>query len=84
MVTAHAIVRGSWRCEHWPPHAVKRSDWHSAMREGGAGVAVKEDHDSNGQVRWSSSPVADGLDDSHCSIHEADINPEVADGHHPG
>ena len=43
----------------------KRSDGHSAVREGGARVAVKVDHDSNGQVWWTSCSVADGLYSSH-------------------
>ena len=49
-----------------------------------ARVAVKADHDSNGQVRWSSGPVADGMYTSHGSSDEADVNPEVAGEHHPG
>ena len=56
----------------------KRSDGYGAIREGGAGVAVKADHDSNGQVRGPSSSVADGLHRSHCSIDKDNINPEVA------
>ena len=56
---------------------MKRGDGYGDVREGGAGEAVKADHDSNGQVRWASSPVADGLHSSHCSIDKANINPEV-------
>ena len=84
MVTAHASLRGSWSREHWPPEEDKqqrRSDGDGAVREGGPRVAVKADHD---KVRWASCPVADGLDSSHCSIHEADVNPEVAGEHHTG
>ena len=62
----------------------RRSDGHSAVREGGARVIVKADHDSNRKVRWSSSPVANGLYSSHCSIDEANINSEVAGEHHTG
>ena len=48
----------------------------STVRECGSRVAVKADHDSDGQIRWASSPVTGGLDSSHCSIDEADFNPE--------
>ena len=63
---------------------MKRSDGDSAVREGGARVAVKADHDSDGKVRWASCPVADGLHSSHCSIDKADINPEVIGEHDTG
>ena len=63
---------------------MNRSDGHSAVWEGRTRVAVKSDHDSNGQVRWSSNPVADGLYSSHCSVDKANINPEVTVEHYTG
>ena len=53
------------------------------VREGGARVIVKADHDSDGKIRWSSNPVANVLYSSHCSIDEAYIK-EVAGEHHTG
>ena len=88
MVTAHASLGG--KLETWAmtsrggPGAAKRSDGYCAVRESGAGVAVKANHDSDGEVRWSTSPVADGLDSSHGSVDKANINPEVAGEHHTG
>ena len=64
---------------------MKTSDGDGSVREVGAGVTVKADHDSDGKVRWASCPVADGLDSSHCSIDDHDeayVNPEVAGEHH--
>ena len=57
MVTAHASLRGSWSREHWPPPEEDQQRRRgvigdSAVREGGARVAVKADHDSDGKVRW--------------------------------
>ena len=49
------------------------SDGHSAVREGEARVAVEVDHDSDGQVRWAFSLVADGLHSSHSSVDEANV-----------
>ena len=75
IVIAHAKLKSR---EHWPPE--EDQQWRrgvigdSAIREGGAGVAVNSD----GRVRWAPCPVADGLDSSHCSIDEADVNPEIA------
>ena len=66
------------------PGAAKRSDGYCAIRESGARVAVKADHDSDGQVRWSASPVANGLDSSQGSVDKASINPEVVGEHHTG
>lgn len=52
------------------------------VRKSRARVAVKANHGSNGQVRWSSSPVTNCLYSFHCSIEEADINTKVAGEHH--
>ena len=78
IVTAHASLRGSWRREHWGPAVAKRNDGHSAVRESGARVAVKVDHDSNEQVCLTSCSVADGLNSSHCSIDKANIKQPIA------
>ena len=68
----------TWTLASWRrPAAAKRSDGHSAITEGGARVGVKVDHNSNGQVRWSSTCIADGLNSSNCSIDKANFNTDV-------
>ena len=56
-----ASLRGSCMGLLRKTGAAKRSDGYCAAMESGARVAV----------RWSTSPVTDGVDSSHCSIDEA-------------
>ena len=67
-----------------PPYVRARLGSRAWLGESGAGVAVKANHDSDGEIRWSASPVANGLDSSHGSVDKANINPEVAGEHHTG
>ena len=66
------------------PCSADGGNGNGAVVKSGPTVIVETNHDSNWEIGWTSSEVAEGHNGSHGSIDQADIHPQIACEHHAG